>query len=121
MPGAANRRQKDITLSLVEVWEPDAPEGEKPLRWLLWTTESIKTFADALRIVEIYKLRWRIEDFHKVLKSGCQIEEVRFHTTQRIRKAIALYSPVAVRILALRDLARREPDAPATRILSDLE
>ena len=46
---------------------------------------------------------------------------MRFHTVERIRKAIALYSPVAVRILALRDLARREPDAPATRILSDLE
>ena len=119
--GPSRRGCKDIALTLLEVWEPDPPEGQEALRWLLWTTEPVKTFAEALRVVEIYKLRWRIEDFHKVLKSGCQIEKVRFHTVERIRKAIALYSPVAVRILALRDLARREPEAPATRVLSDLE
>jgi len=77
--------------------------------------------AQALLIVSIYKLRWRIEDYHTVLKCGCGIEELRFETAQRTAKAIFLYAPVAVRILQLRDLSRIKPNICCTSILSDTE
>ena len=118
----AHRRRRPVEITLVEAWEKHAaPEGLEPLHWLLWTTETVESLEDALAIVEIYKLRWRIEDYHLVLKAGCRVEELQFESAERAAKAIYLYAPAAVRIVALRDLARRQPDAPCTQVLSGAE
>lgn len=114
-------KRRSMTLSLLEVREPRPPEDAEPLHWLLWTADPVESLAQALEIVEIYKQRWKIEELHLILKSGCRIEAVRFHTAERMAKAIALYSPVAVRILQLRDLGRIEPQAPCTLVLSENE
>ena len=112
--------RRSLALHIVLVTEINAPPGLKePLRWVLWTTEPVATLADAIEIVRIYKLRWKIEDFHLVLKSGCRIEDLQFETAQRLAKVLALYAPVAVRILQLRDWSRLQPDAPCTIILTD--
>ena len=118
-PGEPERAA--LVLTLVEARETDAAQGDKPLHWLVWTTEPVKNKTQALGVIDIYRKRWRVEEVHLALKSGCRIEDVRFHTAQRIAKAIALYSPVAVRIVQLRDLARAEPQAPCTQALSDNE
>lgn len=111
--------RKWIDLNLVEVVEPRAPAKGKALRWLLWTTESVETFDQAMAVVDIYKRRWKIEEFFLVLKSGCRIEALQFDTAERLAKAVALYAPIALRILQLRDLSRIAPDAPCTIALSD--
>lgn len=116
-----HRDRRPLELGLVEVWEPEAPEGVEPLHWLLWTTEPIATVDEALAVVAIYKWRWKIEDVHLTLKSGCRIEQVQFKTAGRIAKVLALYSPVAVRIVRLRDLARVDGEAPCTIVLNDSE
>lgn len=113
--------RRPLGLNLVEVWESRPPEGLKPLHWLLWTAEAVDSLEAALRVVEIYKKRWKIEEFHLVLKSGCRIEKLRFETAERIAKAVALYSPIAARIVRLRDLSRLEPEAPCTEVLSETE
>jgi hypothetical protein len=113
--------RRSLTLTLVETWEKDPPAGIEPLHWLLWTTETVESLEDALAIVAIYRLRWRIEDYHLVLKAGCRAEELQFETAERAAKVIYLYAAVAVRILALRDFSRREPDAPCTRALREEE
>lgn len=105
-------------LNLVEVVETDPPKGVEPLRWLLWTTEPVDTLEEAIEVVRIYKLRWKIEEFNLVLKSGCRIEKLQFETAERLEKVVALYAPVAVRILQLREWSRLEPEAPCTIILT---
>jgi len=111
--------RKQVAWTLVEAREVDAPAGVEPLCWLLWTTESASTRAQIISVLNIYKLRWHIEDFHLTLKSGCRAEALELKTADRLIKAVMLYSMIAVRIVALRDLARQEPDAPCTTILSD--
>jgi hypothetical protein len=113
--------RQPTTWTLVEVWEMQPPTGTKPLHWLLWTTETVLTLEHALEIVRIYQLRWRIEEYHLVLKSGCNVEKLELETVERLAKAITLYAAVAVRIVALRDLSRREPQAPCTAVLTDEE
>jgi hypothetical protein len=105
----------------LEVAEKNVPEGAEPLHWLLWTTEPAQTLEQALAVLAIYKLRWRIEDFHLVLKQGCRIEQLQFETAERLAKAVALYAPIAARILTLRDLTRLNPEAPCTEVLSDTQ
>lgn len=110
-----------IDLTLVEVREPRPPEGIEPLRWLLWTTEPVRCLQQAIRIVEIYKLRWKIEEVFLALKSGCRIETLQFETADRLAKVVALYAPIAVRIVQLRDWARLCPNEPCNSILAETE
>lgn len=112
-------KRQPVTWTLIEAREVDAPAGVTPLCWRLWTTEPASTRAELLEVLRIYTLRWRVEDFHLTLKSGCRVEALGLETAERLRRATLLYSAVAARIVALRDLARIEPDAPCTTILSD--
>jgi hypothetical protein len=114
-------KRRPIPLSLVEVWEPNPPEGVERIRWLLWTTEPSSTLEEALEVVRIYRIRWVIEEVHLVLKSGCQIEELQFETVERTGKMLAFYAPVAIRVVQLRSRARIEPDSPCTVVLSEEE
>lgn len=113
--------RQPVTWTLVEAREVNAPEGVEPLHWLLWTTEPAQTLEQILAVVAIYQRRWLIEDFHLTLKSGCQIEALRLESADRLIKAILMYSAVALRIVALRDLARQEPTTPCTAILEPLQ
>lgn len=115
--GEADR--KPFGIHLVEAREVGAAASETPLHWLLWTTEAVRTLDEAIEVLRLYQLRWRIEDFHLILKSGCRIEELELETAERLTKAVTIYSAVAARLLALRDLARVEPNSPCTGILSD--
>lgn len=107
-----------INLNLVEIKEVKEPKNAEPLRWILWTTEPAATLNDALEIVRIYKLRWKIEEFNLILKSGCRIEKVQFETADRLAKVVAIYAPIAVRILQLRDWSRLEPDESCEKIVT---
>jgi Transposase Tn5 dimerisation domain len=71
--------------------------------------------------LDLYRLRWKIEEVHLVLKSGCRIEDLRLSSAARVQKALALLTPVAVRVVALRDLSRLSPEALCTRVLTDSE
>jgi len=110
-----------VPLTLVEVREVGVPDEMAPLHWFLWTTEAAQTEAEVRNIAEIYALRWIVEEMHLVLKQGCNVEKLQFGTAERLMKAIALYGPIAVRIVQLTKLVRREPDAPCTIVLSEDE
>jgi hypothetical protein len=107
-----------MTWNLVEVWEPEPPPGTEPVHWLLWTLEPAATLAEALEVVRKYTCRWPIEEFHLTLKSGCRVEDLRLETWEGLEKAVTVNAEVAARIVALRDLARETPDAPASALLS---
>lgn len=113
--------RKPVTWTLVEAREINAPAGVEPLHWRLWTNLAADTHAAILVVLRYYGLRWRVEDFHLSLKSGCQIEKLELETAERLTKAAILYSAVAVRVIALRDLARITPEAPCTTLLSECE
>lgn len=109
-----------LSMWAVRVWEPAPPSGAKTLEWFLLTNEPVGSFADAQRVVQWYERRWVIEEFHKGLKTGCNIEDLQFTAEERLQPAIALLSVVALTLLQLRD-ASRQPDAerrPARELFS---
>jgi len=81
----------------------------------------VDSLDDVLEIVRMYKLRWHIEQYHLILKSGCRIEKLQFETAARILKVISILSAVALRILQITYHARLEPATPCTEILSHTE
>jgi Transposase DNA-binding/Transposase Tn5 dimerisation domain len=106
-----------LSLNLIEVRETKPP-GTEPVLWRLWTTEAIDTWQDILERMREYSLRWRIEEYHLALKSGCNTEGLLLEKAERLCKAIVLYAAVAARIVALRDWGRHAPDMPCTVLLS---
>lgn len=112
---------ESLALSLVRVWEPSPPAGEKGVEWLLLTTESCETAAEILRVVDLYRSRWMIEDFFKALKTGCLLQERQFESRHALLNLLALFLPIAVHLLLLRSCARDTPDAPAAEVLTPLQ
>ena len=98
--------------------EVDTPEGIEPLEWLLLTLEPIATQAQAWERVTWYGFRWVIEEFFKVLKSGCRIEARQFDSLPPFEVSLALSMLTAVMLLQLTKRARIDPDQPATTTLS---
>lgn len=112
-----DRRRGPFRMTLVEIREPAAPEDVEGLHWLLWTTEPAETLEQAQEVAHLYSLRWRVEEMHLVLKSGCAIEKLQLEEAGRLAKAVVLYSSVAVRIVQLRDWAREAPEVLCTELL----
>jgi hypothetical protein len=107
-----------MTWNRVEVWEPAPPPGAEPVHWLLGTRESAATADEALEVVRKSTCRWPIEEVHWVLKSGCQVEDLRVETWEGLEKAVTVNAAVAARIVSLRDRARETPETAATAVLT---
>lgn len=106
-----------VTLGLVEVREIGAPAGVEPLMWRLLTTLSIATAEDALEVVRIYRLRWRIEEVFRVLKKdGLDLEASQVTEAARLFNLAACGLLASVRILQLVD-ARDGSVRPATDVI----
>jgi hypothetical protein len=107
-----------VTLNVVRVWEAEPPTGEKPVEWVLLTSDPIDTEAQILKIVDRYRTRWTIEEFFKALKTGCVYESRQLADYESLANLLAVFAPIACTLLHLRSEARRTPDAPADLILS---
>jgi hypothetical protein len=107
--------KEPLTLWVVRVWELEPPEGEEPLEWILLTSVQVNSSEQAWQRVDWYRCRWIVEDYHQCLKTGCRIEERQVQSAERLLRLMGLLSPVAVRLVQLRDLSRRTPDCPASQ------
>jgi len=110
-----------IDIYIVHAVESSPPPGTEPVEWFLLTTVDIRSAEDAAQVLRWYCLRWRIEDFHRVLKSGCAIEDIAHDTAERIRRAIAINLVIAWRIMLMTLLGRETPDLPADVMFSNIE
>jgi hypothetical protein len=110
-----------LTLWVVHVREGRPPAGAAPLEWFLLTTLEITSVEQAQQCLRWYCLRWRIEDWHRVLKSGCRIETLQHKTAGRLKRAIAINLVIAWRIMLMTLLGRQCPELPANVLFSDLE
>jgi hypothetical protein len=120
-PPKDQQEKEAITLTVVHVLEPSPPPDTKPLEWFLLTTCTIHSVDDAQACLSWYCLRWRIEDWHRVLKTGCRIEDLAHHTADRLERAISINLVIAWRIMLMTLLGRACPEPPAGVLLSDLE
>ena len=95
------------------------PNDEEPVQWFLLTTVKVKTAQEAAEIVGFYLQRWRVEDFFRVLKSGCRVEFLLFRTADRLQRAIAINAVIAWRIMVMTLLGRQVPDCDPQPMFAD--
>lgn len=111
-----------VTLNAILVCEDNPPQDiDDPIEWLLLTNTPVDDFQDTTRVVGWYCCRWQIELFHKIIKSGCTVEDCRLETATRLQRYIALMSVIAWRLHWLTYLNRTDPDTPCTVALNTSE
>jgi len=92
-------------VTYVRVWCPERPK----LEWLLITNLPVENEEDARRIIEIYRRRWLVEDYHKALKTGCRIEDNQLKQASRILALFGMLGVIATQLLAMREHCRLSP------------
>lgn len=113
-PAYRGRATQPRSLWAVYVREDEPPAGvDEPLEWMLLTDEPLADAADALRVIGYYQRRWVIEEFHRVEKEGCRLEQSQLDDAADVARLAAVTAVLAVRLLHLRDAARATPQADA--------
>lgn len=117
-------KEKDygpLELTAIYAQERGTPANREEINWKLLTDLPVHSAKEAVEKLQWYALRWKIEVFHKVLKSGCRVEESRLRTAPRLVNLIATCCVVAWRIFWLTMVSRAAPQAAPTVALTQLE
>jgi hypothetical protein len=120
-PPCLKEEQPALTLWAVQAREMRPPKGAKPICWRLLTTLPVQTLEAAVEKVAWYAQRWLIEVIHKVLKSGCKVEQRQLETVARLQRVVLVDLIVAWRVLALCRAGRESPEGLASDWLSAAE
>jgi Transposase DNA-binding/Transposase Tn5 dimerisation domain len=120
-PIGKQKKYPPLELTVVHAKERSKPKNRKPIDWKLITDLPVRSLKDTVEKLQWYALRWKIEVFHKVLKSGCKAEESKLRTAERLVNLISVFCIVSWRIFWMTMLNRTAPDAPPNLALTDTE
>ena len=107
---------EEIEMNVVQVLEENPASGCEPVAWMLATSLPVGKPSEIARVIDIYRARWVIEEFHKALKTGCMFEKRLLESFESLTTLLALSYPIACELLRLRSRAR-QPGAAASDIL----
>lgn len=120
-PGRSGAKQdpETLTLNMVEAYEVNTPAGVEPLMWRILTTLPVSTLEEASEVVRIYRLRWRIEQLYRTLKTdGLDLEATQLVQAKSIMNLAALGIIASCRIMQLVD-ARDGGERLATDVIRE--
>jgi transposase-like protein len=120
-PIGKQRRYPELELTVIYAQEREAPSGRDPIDWKLITDLAVSTPLEAVEKLDWYASRWKIETFHKILKSGCKAEESKLRTADRLVNLIAVFCILSWRIFWMTMLNRSMSAAPTSIAFTDTE
>lgn len=120
-PIGKQKRYPQLTLTVIYAKERNAPEGREPIDWKLLTDMPVRTKTEAIEKLRWYALRWKIETYHKILKSGCKAEEAKLRTAERLVNLIAVFCILSWRIFWMTTLNRTTTEMPVAAVFSEPE
>ncbi|MCQ9157305.1 transposase, partial [Acidomonas methanolica] len=97
-PIGKQKRYPALTLTVLHATEQNTPIDRPKIDWKLLTDLPVASHDDAVEKLRWYALRWKIEVFHKILKSGCRAEDARLRTADRLVRLIAVFCILSWRI-----------------------
>ena len=110
-----------VTVHVVNVKEVNPPKGVEAVNWTLLTNTPVIDAQTAVEKAVWYTLRWKIEEFFRILKSGCQIEATRLSSADRLMRIIAVKSIIAFKLMYLAKAAIAHPEEDCSKVLSKEE
>jgi hypothetical protein len=120
-PKGKKKRYPDQMVTVVEARERQTPADRDPIDWKLLTDLEVGSLDEAVEKVQWYALRWKIEVFHKILKSGCKAEQSRLRTSERLTNLLAVFCILSWRVFWLTMTNRTAPEASPELVFTDME
>jgi hypothetical protein len=120
-PIGKQKRYPSLRLTVIHARERTKPKDREKIDWKLITNLSVRSRKDALEKLSWYAMRWKIETFHKILKSGCKAEASKLRAAERIVNLIALFCILSWRIFWMTMMNRVAPTASPTLALTTIE
>lgn len=120
-PIGKQNKYPTLTLTVIHAIEHKAPEDRKAIEWKLMTDLPVTSMESAIEKLSWYAMRWKIETFHKILKSGCKAKESRLRTAERLTNVIAIFCILSWRNFWLTMMNRTCPEAAPTLALTSTE
>lgn len=120
-PIGKQKRYPALTLTVLHARERDEPADRPRIDWRLITDLPVPSNQAAIEKLRWYALRWKIEVFHKILKSGCKAEEARLRTAERLVKLIAVFCILSWRVFWMTMMNRAAPEAEPGLVLTEME
>lgn len=120
-PVGKQKKYPPLRLTVIHAQEASTPRDRGKIDWKLITNLSIRSRKDALEKLTWYAMRWKIETFHKILKSGCRAEASKLRTAERIVNLIAVFCVLSWRIFWMTMMNRVAPDASPLVAFTRLE
>lgn len=114
VPPTARRDLEVAGMQVVIVTSIDGDNNKEPLEWLLITTLPVSGLDDCVRMAVYYALRWTIERYHLILKSGLGAEKTQIQSARRIGYALELWAVVGWWVLLLMRMGRLQSDELAS-------
>ena len=115
------KRFPEQVVTVIEAREQATPLDRDRIDWKLITDLAVNSRQQAVEKVRWYALRWKIEVFHKILKSGCRAEQARLRTAPRLVNLLAVFCILSWRVFWLTMANRIDPDADPELAFTDLE
>lgn len=115
------KQYPDLPLTAIIATESKPENKSSKIEWKLLTDLTVTNLEEAVEKLKWYSHRWKIETFHKVMKSGCQAERSRLGSAERLTNLLCCYCILSWRIFWLTMLTRELPTAPAEIAFSNAE
>lgn len=120
-PIGKQKRYPALTLTVLHAREQEEPADRPRIDWKLITDLPVHSHDAAIEKLRWYALRWKIEVFHKILKSGCKAETAKLRTAERLVKLIAVFCILSWRVFWMTMIHRSAPDTTPALALTDVE
>ncbi len=120
-PIGKQKEYPPLMLTVIYAQESSTPRGRQKINWKLITNLPVRSRKDAVEKLVWYAMRWRIETFHKILKSGCRAEASKLRTAERIVNLIAVFCMLSWRIFWMTMMNRLAPLASPMVALTRVE
>ena len=120
-PIGKHKRYPTLSLTVIHAHERGKPVGREPIRWKLLTDLPVEDLRSATQMLDWYSQRWKIETFHKILKSGCRAEQSKLRTADRLTNLIAVFCIIGWRVFWLTMVSRTNPKTSSETVFTDTE
>ncbi len=117
-PIGKKKHYPDLWLTVIYAEERGKPKNRERISWKLITDLSVTSRKEAIEKLDWYALRWKIEVFHKILKSGCKAESSKLRTAERLTNLISVFCILSWRIFWMTMINRGHPDASPMQVFT---